>query len=72
MCLDICCEDIKHFWKGFYYCCFFLSEVCFHFALETYTEENEATQEYKYFILEIFIPVKQVSLIPHCLQIAHV
>jgi hypothetical protein len=38
-----------------------LVEVCFHFVLKTYTEENEATQKYKYFILEIFIPVKQVS-----------
>jgi len=44
---------------GFYYCCF-LVEVCFHFALKTYTEENEATKKYQYFLLEIFIPVKQV------------
>jgi len=40
--------------------------------LKTYAEENEATQKYKYFLLEIFISVKQVSLIPHCLQISHV
>jgi len=38
-----------------------LVAVCFYFALGTYTEENEATQKYKYFLLEIFIPVKQVS-----------
>jgi hypothetical protein len=70
MCLGICCEDIKHFWKGFYYFCF-LVEVCFHFALKAYAEENEATQKYKYFLLEIFILVK-FYLIPHCLQTSHV
>ena len=57
MCLGICCEDMKHFRKGFYYCCFFV-EVCFHFALKTYIEENEANQKYQYFLSEIFISVK--------------